>query len=290
MAIFSIRDSDRGRPITDIVSLISYEKLREDVRTVQRSLGVVESELDLKDESATYIMRMRPYRTMANVISGVVITFNDISEQRRHQEHQQILMKELQHRTNNLFAVIQAMARQTAKNSATFSEFEERFGSRIQGLSHSNALLIQEDWKGVSLYKLIEAQMAPFVGTDTMRVETSGPQVILAAAAVQTLGMALHELATNASKYGALSTPGGRILLGWTFDDGNGTAPELFRMNWREQGGPPVEPSARKGFGRFVIDQMVTRALNAKVDMEFAPDGLRWTMQMLASEARGIAP
>jgi two-component system, chemotaxis family, CheB/CheR fusion protein len=290
MAIFSIRDSDRGRPITDIVSLISYEKLREDVRTVQRSLGVVESELDLKDESATYIMRMRPYRTMANVISGVVITFNDISEQRRHQEHQQILMKELQHRTNNLFAVIQAMARQTAKNSATFSEFEERFGSRIQGLSHSNALLIQEDWKGVSLYKLIEAQMAPFVGTDTMRVETSGPQVILAAAAVQTLGMALHELATNASKYGALSTPGGRILLGWTFDDGNGTAPELFRMNWREQGGPPVEPSARKGFGRFVIDQMVTRALNAKVDMEFAPDGLRWTMQMLASEARGIVP
>jgi len=103
MEVFSLRDSDRGRPITDIVSLLSYDKLREDVRNVQRTLSVIEHELDLKDESATYIMRMRPYRTMANVISGVVITFSNITEQKRQHEHLQVLMKELQHRTNNLF-------------------------------------------------------------------------------------------------------------------------------------------------------------------------------------------
>jgi len=288
--VFSLRDGDRGRPITEIVSLLSYDKLREDITNVKRNLCVVEQQLDLKDESATYIMRIRPYRTMANVISGVVITFNDVTEQRRQQEHQQILMKELQHRTNNLFAVIQAMARQTAKSSTTFPEFEEQFGSRIQGLSHSNALLIEQDWKGVSLDRLIEAQLAPFVGTDTMRVETTGPQVMLAAEAVQTLGMALHELATNASKYGALSAPGGKVILNWSFGEGNGTAPESLHMEWHEQGGPAVEAPARKGFGRFVIDQMVTRTLNAAVQTDFAPDGLRWTVQMPASEARGIAP
>ncbi|WP_247518098.1 PAS domain-containing protein [Bradyrhizobium sp. 190] len=288
MEVFSLRDSDRGRPITDIVSLLSYDKLREDVRNVQRTLGVIEHELDLKDESATYIMRMRPYRTMANVISGVVITFSNITEQKRHHEHLQVLMKELQHRTNNLFTVIQAMARQTAKSSATFAKFEAQFGARIQGLSHSNTLLLQEDWKGASLDKLIEIQLAPFVGTDTMRVETVGPPVTLAAAAVQTLGLALHELATNASKYGALSVPGGRVVLNWSFGN-ESSAPESFRMEWREQGGPAVKPSTRKGFGRFVTDQMVTRALNATVKTDFAPEGLRWTLQMPASEARGRA-
>jgi two-component system, chemotaxis family, CheB/CheR fusion protein len=287
MEVFSLRDSDRGRPITDIVSLLSYDKLREDVRNVQRTLSVIEHELGLKDGSATYIMRIRPYRTIANVISGVVMTFSDITEHKRQHEHLQILMKELQHRTNNLFTVIQAMARQTARNSTTFTEFEAQFGSRIQGLAHSNTLLIEEDWKGASLDKLIEVQLAPFVGTDTMRIETVGPEVKLAAGAVQILGLALHELATNASKYGALSAPGGRVVLSWSFDEGNG-APDSFRMEWREQGGPPVKPSARKGFGRFVTDQMVTRALNATVKTDFGSEGLRWTLQMPASEARGF--
>jgi two-component system, chemotaxis family, CheB/CheR fusion protein len=286
MEVFSLRDSDRGRPMTDIVSLLSYDKLREDVRNVQSTLGIVEHQLDLRDESATYIMRMRPYRTVANVISGVVITFTNVTENKRQTEHLQILMKELQHRTNNLFTVIQAMARQTARNSATFTEFEGQFGSRIQGLAHSNTLLIEQDWKGASLDKLIEIQLAPFVGTDTMRIETTGPQVTLAAGAVQTLGMALHELATNASKYGALSAPGGRVVLSWGFDDG-GSTPESFRMEWREQGGPPVKPSKRKGFGRFVTDQMITRALNATVRTDLAPEGLRRTLRMPASEARG---
>jgi two-component system, chemotaxis family, CheB/CheR fusion protein len=288
MEVFSLRDSDRGRPITDIMSLLSYDKFREDVRTVQRTLSIVEHQLDLKDETGTYMMRVRPYRTVANVISGVVLTFNNVTEQTRQNEHLQILMKELQHRTNNLFAVIQAMARQTARTSGNFAEFETQFGSRVHGLAQSNALLIDQDWRGVSLDKLIETQLAPFVGTDTMRIEVLGPPLRLAAGAVQTLGLALHELATNASKYGALSAPGGRIILSWSFGE-EGCAPESFRLEWREQGGPPVKPSTRKGFGHFVTDQMVTRALNAAVETDLAPEGLRWKLQMLASDARAPA-
>jgi two-component system CheB/CheR fusion protein len=286
--VFSLRDSDRGRPMTDIVSLLAYERLREDVGIVQRTLSVVEHQLDLKDESATYLMRMRPYRTVANVISGVVLTFHNVTEPKRQHEHLQILMKELQHRTNNLFTVIQAMARQTARTSTTFAEFETQFGSRVQGLAQSNALLIDQDWKGVSLDKLIETQLAPFIGIDTMQLEAVGPPVRLAPGTVQTLGLALHELATNASKYGALSAPGGRVVLSWRFDDENG-APESFRMEWREMGGPAVRPSTRKGFGRFVTDQMVTRALNATVETDLASDGLQWRLRMLASEARAPA-
>jgi two-component system CheB/CheR fusion protein len=284
--VFSLRDGDRGRPVTDIVSLLSYDQLREDVTKVQRTLEVVEHQLDLKDESATYIMRIRPYRTVANVISGVVITFNNISEQKQQQNHLQILMQELQHRTNNLFAVIQAMARQTGRTSDSFADFEAQFGARVQALAQSNLLLVDQEWKGVSLRKLIETQLAPFIGVDSRRIEMVGPPVTMAAGIVQTFGLALHELATNASKYGALSAPGGKVVLSWGFEEGN-DAPDSFRFEWREHGGPPVQQATRKGFGHFVTDQMVTRALSASVNADFASDGLRWKLQMPASEARG---
>jgi two-component system, chemotaxis family, CheB/CheR fusion protein len=224
-------------------------------------------------------MRIRPYRTVSNLISGVVITFNNISEQKRQHDHLQLLMSELQHRTNNIFTVINAMARQIVRRSASLADFEEQFGARVQALARSNALLIEQEWKGVPLHKLIETQLSPFIGIDKMRIEMVGSPVTMAAGNIQALGLALHELATNASKYGALSAPGGKILVSWDFDDGTG-APDSFWIEWREQGGPPVKPATRKGFGNFVTDQMVTRALSATVEVDLAPDGLRWRARM----------
>jgi two-component system, chemotaxis family, CheB/CheR fusion protein len=227
MGMFPLRASDQGRALTDIVTHLTYDELRDDVQKVQRTLQPVEREVTLRDESATFIMRVRPYRTIKNIITGVVITFNDITGRKRQDDHVKTLMGEMAHRTNNLFAVILAMARQTVKHSADLKDFEARFGSRIAGLSHSNDLLINQDWHGVRLRKLIEAQLAPFIDSAGPRLEMEGADVFLAPEAVQTLGLALHELATNASKYGALSVPEGRIGLEWKFNDGSIDRPRL---------------------------------------------------------------
>jgi two-component system CheB/CheR fusion protein len=181
--------------------------------------------------------------------------------------------------------VIQAMARQTARHSASFAEFDAQFGARIKGLSESNTLLIDQDWQSVPLERLVRAQLAPFIGTDQARLEIDGPAVSVAAEVVQTLGLALHELATNASKHGALLVPEGKILLHWEFN-GGGSIPECFRLEWRELGGPTVKPTERKGFGRFVTDHMVTRSLHATVEIDLAPEGLRWTLEMPASQVQ----
>jgi two-component system CheB/CheR fusion protein len=124
------------------------------------------------------------------------------------------------------------------------------------------------------LEKLVRAQLAPFIGTEQARLEIDGPAVSVAAEVVQTLGLALHELATNASKHGALSVPEGKILLRWEFN-GGGSIPECFRPEWRELGGPTVKPTERRGFGRFVTDHMVTRSLHATVEIDLAPERLR---------------
>ena len=227
MEIFPLRDKDRGRELTEIVTHLTYDELRNDVKTVQRTFAAVERELTLKDETASFIMRIRPYRTIKNTISGVVITFVDITESKRHHDHVESLMQEMAHRTRNLFAVIQAMARLTVRHSSDLKDFEARFANRISGLSHSNDLLMKQNWHGVQLLKVIEAQLAPFIGSNEKLLEFNGPDVFLAAEAVQVIGLAMHELATNATKYGALSVPEGKIAISWGFHEG-GMAPDSF--------------------------------------------------------------
>jgi two-component system, chemotaxis family, CheB/CheR fusion protein len=289
MELFPLRDNDRGRALTEIVTLLTYDELRNDVTKVLRTLAVVERELALKDETAFFTMRIRAYRTIKNAITGVVITFVDITEAKRHQDHVESLMGEMSHRTRNLFAVIQAMARLTIRHSADLQDFEARFGDRILGLSQSNDLLVKQDWHGVRLSQLIEAQLAPFIVPKGQQLELNGPDVFLAAEVVQIIGLALHELATNATKHGALSVPEGKIALSWSFHEG-GIAPDYFHLTWQERNGPAVEPPKRKGFGNFVMEQMVKREIDATVKTSFAPGGIVWTLDMPATYAVRFQP
>lgn len=228
-------------------------------------------------------------------LSGTPVRYSgidiDITDRKRHEEQLGLVMRELLHRTNNMLAVIQAMAHQTAIRSGGLREFEERFGARLRGLAHSNELLVRQDWRGGSVAALVQAQLAPFVDAEGARLELDGPPVLLKPEAVQNLGLALHELATNASKYGALSRPEGRIRISWRVDE-PGSRPRRFRLSWREHGGPPVRPSRRRGFGRFVVETMVARSLEAEVTIDFAPEGLAWTIGIpeghaLARESSG---
>ena len=209
------------------------------------------------------------------------VILRDITERKRHEEHTQMLLHEVNHRSKNLLAVVQAIARQTA--AAKPGDFIARFGERIQALSKSQDLVVQNEWNGAGIAALVRSQLGHFTDLIGSRVELRGPSLLISASAAQTLGMALHELCTNASKYGALSNRDGRIEIGWSLEraeDGE----EAFVMFWREQGGPPVTAPAKSGFGSTVTTRLVIESLDAEVDLDFAVSGLSWRLRCPVKE------
>jgi len=206
----------------------------------------------------------------------------DIEERRRAEEHQFFLMRELSHRSKNLLAVIQAMARQTARISDGTDAFIERFTQRLHGLATSHDLLVHQNWRHVPLRDLLKQQLAPFVETDGIRLVLDGPDVAVTPEAAQALGLALHELATNAAKYGSLSVPEGSVKVVWKFQDDEEGQRRLL-VDWRERGGPNVVPPTRYGFGHVVISRMAANSLDGKVKVDYAPEGLGWTISFPVS-------
>lgn len=199
--------------------------------------------------------------------------------------HVRLIMRELSHRTKNLLAIVLAIARQTSRTTNNFQEFEERFNARIQALADAHDLLVEQQWTGAALDDLIRAQLSAF-GTE--RVVPKGDRIILRAEAVQNVALAIHELATNAVKYGALSVPEGRVFIEWEFQ---GDDPEKrgVRLVWRETGGPPVHEPERKGFGRFVLERVTVNALGSG-GTEFRPSGLVWTCNITADHLAPAPP
>jgi PAS domain S-box-containing protein len=209
----------------------------------------------------------------------MVSIVTDVTERKAAEDHIQFLMHEISHRSKNLLMVIQSIARRTARTARTMEEFESSFERRLQGLAASHDVLISRNWQGAPVADLVRQQLLPFVEIQGSRFELEGPDVVLTAEAAQAIGLAIHELATNAIKYGALSERGGKVRISWMFD-GKADAVEHLSLNWIEQGGPPVSPPARRGFGHVVIGEMVERSLNGKVVMEFAPEGMNWSVSI----------
>ncbi|MBR0801794.1 sensor histidine kinase [Bradyrhizobium jicamae] len=198
------------------------------------------------------------------------------AELRSRTDYATYLMRELAHRAKNQLAVVKGMAVQTARRSADVSQFIVQFDRRIHGLAQSQDVLLRQDWRGASLFDLARAHLDLFGVTDRVRME--GPNLLLNAAAAQNLGFALHELATNAAKHGALSVPTGEILIrsNWS---GEGTA----SLSWIETGGPPVHDPPQNGFGYRVITELVPAALNGSAKLEFAEAGIRWQQDIPSS-------
>ena len=211
----------------------------------------------------------------------LVSIVTDVTDRKAAEDHIQFLMHEISHRSKNLLTVIQSIARRTARTAGTMEAFESRFERRLQGLAASHDVLVRENWHGAPLADLVRQQLVPFAEIQSSRFELAGPDVVVTAEAAQAIGLAIHELATNAIKHGALSEPAGRVRVSWTFEGIPGAAEQLS-LSWIEHGGPPVTPPSRKGFGHVVIGDMVERSLNGKVEMEFATDGLKWRVSIPA--------
>jgi PAS domain S-box-containing protein len=203
----------------------------------------------------------------------------DITERRDREDHIAFLMRELAHRSKNLVAVIQAIAHQTARHSDNVSEFTERFSSRLVSLARTHDLLTGKERNGAVLEDLVHAQLEPFAERDSGRLSVKGPPIVLDEGATQSVGLALHELATNAAKYGALSVPQGRVGIEWTLIEGAGGRQSL-RLTWRERNGPLVRKPTRKGFGHIVVERTLAESLQGEVRLDFAPDGLRWEVEL----------
>jgi PAS domain S-box-containing protein len=201
---------------------------------------------------------------------GGVGTVADITERKEREEKVHLLMREINHRAKNMLSVVHSIARQTAIQNP--EDFVESFSERIQALSANQDLLVRNEWNGVEIMELAHSELKHFADLIGSRIAVHGPELRLRPTSAQAVGLALHELATNAGKYGALSTDRGRVDISW------GTAGDTFAMSWTEREGPPVSPPERRGFGTIVMEAMAARSVDGAVDLDYAPSGLSWRL------------
>ncbi|WP_371348764.1 sensor histidine kinase [Ancylobacter sp. IITR112] len=237
-----------------------------------------EIEIEEAGRKCWYDIHIDPLRDLAGTTVGLTGAAVDVTERKENEQHLRLLMRELTHRSKNLLAVIQAMARQTARHAGSIDNFVEIFSARLQALSKSHDLLVQESWYGASLNDMVRSQLGHHLDRENSQFTIDGPSLFLKPEAAQNIGLAIHELSTNAAKYGALSVPGGHVDITWmrrTPEAGGG-----FELTWRERGGPPVSKPAGRGFGSLVIERNLARALDGKVELDFAPTGLVCTVSV----------
>ncbi|WP_149539327.1 chemotaxis protein CheB [Siccirubricoccus phaeus] len=283
-AIFNLVATDRGRPLTDFASHLDRVDLRRETRRVLDEREPVERRVTARDGAAHYLMRMLPYRTAKGAVDGVVVTFFDVT-QVVEGEVLGTLVDELNHRVRNMLQVVQAVATSTLRRASSLEEFGRTFGGRIRALGRAHELVSQGGWSDVPLRDLVLKELRPYAeGLD--RVAAQGPPVRLKPKAALALGMVLHELATNATKHGALSAEHGRVRVAWSVA-GEGAAARLV-LRWCEEDGPRVQQiSGRRGFGSELIERQLRHDLGGAIEVEFAEAGLRATLTLPLSVTSG---
>ena len=204
----------------------------------------------------------------------VVSSIIDNSAQERA-ERAELLVRELTHRAKNMFAVISAMSRQIGAVSADIASFKVEFQDRLNSFSKSHELLTRENWQSVPIVDLVRSQLAFVSGHDATQVTIDGPDLRLSASQAEYLGLALHELATNALKHGALSVPSGKIHVVWKTDK----AQRRFMFDWRELDGPTVAEPVRKGFGLVILKTVVPAVFGGTAELRTLPNGACWHLE-----------
>ncbi len=292
VSMFGYRPEEAiGRPVDILCPDQAARKAFDDVYARVRRGEVVHADVLRRHKDGHLIdasINVAPMYDEAGRLVGISSINRDIAERKARERHIEFLMRELAHRSKNLLAVVQAIASQTVRYSCSLEGFQERFTERIAAMSRTQDLLVARDWQGTSITELVDAQLAPFAEAASQRIVRGGPEVEFKASVVQSITLALHELATNAAKYGALSVPDGRVAVAWEVTGHDGE--RRLRMSWRESNGPPVAPPVRKGFGHIVISEMVASAVRGQVTLDYAPAGLAWSIDMPAAAALREAP
>jgi PAS domain S-box-containing protein len=249
---------------------------REAIATGQPQIG--EIVMPLAGSNRHFQVRIEPIVDGAREVVGLAGVVVDVTETHLRQTHLRLVMRELTHRSKNLLAVIQAIARQTAARSDDPQVFVARFSARLRAMAASHDLLVAQEWHGAPLRDLINAQIGQAIDPGSDQLQIEGPFISLRPDAAQNIGLALHELTTNASKYGALSVPGGRIALRWSIRDG-----DRFHMRWEETNGPGVVQPEKTGFGVTLLERSVGQALDGQVSLAFMPTGVVCDIDIPAS-------
>lgn len=227
----------------------------------------------LGDERITVANLLAPVLDENGVVTSVVASGFDISDRKKSEQHREMLVGELSHRVKNSLATVQTIASHTLREASDLESFREAFVGRLMAISKCHDLLVDTTRSDADISQLVRDQVLPYAqGGLERHVTMSGPPLVLGPEAAHTFGLVLHELATNAAKYGALSTEQGRLDIRWK----RGSDPEKNSavLTWAETGGPPVEPPTRRGFGSVLIEQSLTHSLDGEAKIEFRPEGL----------------
>jgi two-component sensor histidine kinase len=219
-------------------------------------------------------MRIEPL-TLAGGKTGLMVTSTDISELKRHEEHLRTVMRELNHRSKNLLTIVMSLTRQTARSFKVPKAFLARLQERMAALASAHDELARQDWKGADLKSVIEGQLKYQLESFPDRITIAGPACQLPSEGAQYVGMAIHELGSNAVKYGALSAETGRVHVVWGKGP-SGDAPLV--IEWTEVGGPALDPPTQFGFGSTILRTLTPKALDGKATLDFLPTGVRWTL------------
>jgi PAS domain S-box-containing protein len=289
--VFGLGPDDPFERYEDVVALVHPDDRARRQAAIDRAISQGD-ELDVEYRT------LRPDGQIGWVLARGRATFEDgravrltgisldITERKAAEERQKLLLDELNHRVKNTLATVQSIAMQTLRNTEQPSVFDMAFIERLHALAQAHDLLTEAAWEGASLGEVIartlKLRVAP--GEDH-RLRFDGPYVRLSPNAAVTLNMVFHELATNAARYGSLSTAGGRVDVAWTRD------PETaaITLDWRESGGPAVTAPARRGFGSRLVEQALPREMGGEAQLSFPAKGLRCRIHMPASPKFGAA-
>lgn len=234
---------------------------------------------ELGGQQKWFDILVEPLRDGTAQVVGVTTVALDITQRKQSEDQLRVLLRELTHRSKNLLAVIQAIARQTASRTGSLDTFLDQFGARLVSIGSAHDLLVAGDWTGASVQTLLANQLGSYSDFIGNRITLDGDDIQLKPDATQNIALAIHELVCNAAKYGALSVDDGKIDITWRTEEGD--AP-VFRLVWKETGGPPVEAPDLVGFGRMMIERVVGKALDGEVKLDFEPDGVRCVIEIPA--------